>query len=401
MTIELSARAEPTVCQEMADEDENPDDGPGLISLNMKEFGKGSMTDPLRHAVGMRNAQDQYKMQMWNSFPSLFQNTIFHGEQDAEIKQLRRGGSIAERLAKVRHLKEEGNTALKAASSQSDAGPEPESTTQREAQMLDKIKDLESCIASKERELKDMRQELKSLKAELQEEQALSKRVLKKIDAPEEDTPFKKYLEEAIKSYEKAAGLLRYVECTRPDWKNDDGSYKGIEDEHLKVDESAIAGDTEDAKEAREIVTSCYLNIALASQKLQDFDQMRKACDEVLSKVNPGSVKALYRRAQARIGSASALDADRDAAIQDLLAATKLSPQDKEVRALLTKLRAQKRQQETSDRSMFGGMFDRGEVVTEDPRQKGEKPKEINWDLRDPKIQELLDIRPGPGAYGN
>ena len=63
------------------------------------------MEDPLRHAVGMRTAQvpwigwgtcdfshsqlkkwglakDQYKMQMWNSFPSLFQNTIFHGEQD-------------------------------------------------------------------------------------------------------------------------------------------------------------------------------------------------------------------------------------------------------------------------------------------------------------------------------
>ena len=46
-----------------------------------KQFGSGSMEDPLRHAVGMRTAQDQYKMQMWNSFPSLFQNTIFHGEQ--------------------------------------------------------------------------------------------------------------------------------------------------------------------------------------------------------------------------------------------------------------------------------------------------------------------------------
>ena len=46
-----------------------------------QQFGKGTMEDPLRHAVGMRTAQDQYKMQMWNSFPSLFQNTIFHGEQ--------------------------------------------------------------------------------------------------------------------------------------------------------------------------------------------------------------------------------------------------------------------------------------------------------------------------------
>jgi hypothetical protein len=32
----------------------------------------------------MRTAQDQYKMQIWNSFPPLFQNTIFHGEQVAD-----------------------------------------------------------------------------------------------------------------------------------------------------------------------------------------------------------------------------------------------------------------------------------------------------------------------------
>ena len=31
-------------------------------------------------------------------------------------------------------------------------------------------------------------------------------------------------------------------------------------------------------------------NIALASQKLGKFDDMKKACDEVLNKVNPESV---------------------------------------------------------------------------------------------------------------
>ena len=73
------------------------------------------------------------------------------------------------------------------------------------------------------------------------------------------------------------------------------------------------------------------------------FDEMKKACDEVLAKVNPESVtqlhstpgkhptlngnvinsedpvfkvKALYRRAQARLGPASAVDTDREAAIQ-------------------------------------------------------------------------------------
>merc|ERR1719277_2965888 len=52
---------------------------------------------------------------MWNSFPTIFQNTIFHGEQDADIKALRHGGTLQERLARGRELKDAGNEALKAA----------------------------------------------------------------------------------------------------------------------------------------------------------------------------------------------------------------------------------------------------------------------------------------------
>ncbi|CAJ1338321.1 unnamed protein product, partial [Effrenium voratum] len=116
----------------------------------------------------------------------------------------------------------------------------------------------------------------------------------------------------------------------------------GIEDEWLRV---VDLKDLEEPAEAKELVSSCYLNIALASQKLEKFDDMKKACDEVLGKVNPSSAKALYRRACARMAPASAVDADRDAAIQDLVAAAKLAPQDKEVRSLLNRLRDEKKKQ--------------------------------------------------------
>ena len=138
------------------------------------------------------------------------------------------------------------------------------------------------------------------------------------------------------------------------------------------MDETAL-----EAAEASELVQSCYLplglqltanrvqtlqsnllstvrmqmcsfavlrNIALACQKLRKFDDMKRACDEVLEKVNPDSVpglrsecgclgllfgtsscswpkhsevKALYRRAQARLAPISAKDTDREAAIQE------------------------------------------------------------------------------------
>eukprot|EP00913_Durusdinium_trenchii_P011658 g10949.t1 len=280
------------------DEEDDPHDGPGLIKLDMQQFGKGTMEDPLRHAVGMRTAQD-------------------HG---------------------------------------------PDSLSQE-------IEQVEAAIWEKERELKDgtprdLRQHLIALKAQVcrPQEQEM-----------EEEEDEQQGLEEAVRRYEKAAGLLRYVECTRPDWKNDDGSYKGIEDDFLRVDETALQGQSVGAQEATELVTSCYLrlgrfpgmtgqNIALASQKLGKFDDMKKACDEVLNKVNPESVKALYRRAQARIGPASAGPTERQAAIQEGCSA-KLAPGDKEVRTLLTKLKADKKKQELEDKSTFGGLFQRGEVV--------------------------------------
>ena len=84
-------------------------------------------------------AKDQYKMQTWNSFPSLFQNTIFHAEQvaclifsfslqkkqvrnisscrheDPQIKKLRQSGTLDEKLQRAKQLKEEGNALLKSA----------------------------------------------------------------------------------------------------------------------------------------------------------------------------------------------------------------------------------------------------------------------------------------------
>mmetsp|Transcript_30447 Transcript_30447/g.101193 ORF Transcript_30447/g.101193 Transcript_30447/m.101193 type:complete len:303 (-) Transcript_30447:169-1077(-) len=258
--------------------DEPEDEGAGLISLEMGAFGSGSMNDPLRH-----------------------------------------DGTLRERLEKGRRLKESGNEALKAASGlvgSTLATPSSCSVSARakpsEAQALSsRVQELEGIILQKEQELKELRKDFLVAKTQLAESQVVVE------PPPEKDHVEKDGLEKAITSYEKAAGLLRYVECTRPDWKNDDGSYKGIEDQHLRVDASALEGDGPEAAEAKELVTSCYLNIALVCQKLEDFPRMCAACDEVLSHVNTKCVKALYRRAQARVGLTSALDEDRDAAIQD------------------------------------------------------------------------------------
>lgn len=395
----------------VAVEEVEEDESSGLINLDMQQFGSGTLSDPLRHAVGMRSAQDACKMRMWNSFPTLFQNTIFHGEQDSTIQTLRHHGTVAERLEMAKDLKEAGNAVLKANSGAAKQQPKSEDAAavraqklqQREEELAAMIRNKEVEIIARERELKELRQEVKELRSQLEavkQGQASPQAVAEPegVGGDPQDAK-RKGLEAAITNYEKAAGLLRFVECTRPDWKNDDGSYKGIEDQHLRVDEQALQGDTEEAQGARELVASCYLNIALASQWLGNFEQMQRACDEVLDKVSPNSVKALYRRAQARIGPASARDEEIDAAMRDLQAAARLAPQDKEVRALLSKLRTEKKAKESGDRSRFAGLFDRGEVVTNNPQDEGDKPKKVDWDLRDPRVQQFLDIRPGPNDF--
>eukprot|EP00929_Paragymnodinium_shiwhaense_P004769 TRINITY_DN10593_c0_g1_i1.p1 TRINITY_DN10593_c0_g1~~TRINITY_DN10593_c0_g1_i1.p1 ORF type:complete len:763 (+),score=247.95 TRINITY_DN10593_c0_g1_i1:76-2364(+) len=303
-------------------DEEEKDDGAGLINLDMKQFGTGSMEDPLKHAMAMRTAQDSKKMVMWNSWPTLFQNTIFHGEQDAEVKALRRGGKVPDRIAKAESLKEEGNALLKDGD-----------------------------------------------------------------------------LEKAIEKYEKGAGILRYVECFRPDWKNEDNSYKGIEDDWLRVDEAALQGDSEDAGRARSLVVSCYLNIALAAQKQEQWEVMERASTEVLEKVDAANAKAFFRRAQAKIAPPTALDSDRDAAIEDLSKAARLEPQNKAIRELLAKLRTEKNQKRAAEKAQYSGLFSRGQVVTNDPRLEGDKPDFSKLDIRDPKVQAMLDIHPGPAAY--
>lgn len=392
-------------------DEDGEDESPGLIDLDMGQFGNGSMNDPLRHAMGLRSHQDAFKMKMWNSFPTLFQNTIFHGEQDASIKDLRHGRPLCERLARSAELKDLGSLALKAAiaceagtSSSKYAAHTPATPSQEEKDLSEHINQVEQSIAQKERELRELRRQRTTLRDSLEQLEQERSGMDSKQNEPDPLNPDErtKQLEAAITNYEKAAGILRFVECVRPDWKNDDGSYKGIEDEHLRVDESALEGNGEEVEQAREVVVACYLNIALASQKLGKFEQMKSACDEILDKINPECVKALYRRAQARVAPVSAVDADMDAALQDLHAAAQLDPQNKDVRSLLSKLRSERKAQHNAESNKFAGLFDRGQVVTNDPCLEGGGKDKINpskLDIRNPEVQRMLDIRPGPADF--
>jgi FK506-binding protein 4/5 len=119
--------------------------------------------------------------------------------------------------------------------------------------------------------------------------------------------------------------------------------------------------------ESQKAVVSCHLNISQCHLKLAEGQEeegtdkrgereksLRKAiaaCTQAI-KIQPASLKALFRRGQARMKLG-----DFDGARHDLMDAARLEPQNKEVRSALAELKAQQATLRQQQKGMFGGMF--------------------------------------------
>lgn len=83
----------------------------------------------------------------------------------------------------------------------------------------------------------------------------------------------------------------------------------------------------------RSFKTSCYINLALCYSKLGEQDQCIRACDDALA-LDPRKVKALYRRALARLKGKNIQPEDERSALQDLSLALELEPTNEAVRSV-------------------------------------------------------------------
>lgn len=178
----------------------------------------------------------------------------------------------------------------------------------------------------------------------------------------------------AVSLYEKAAGIFRYAKNKDPNWRK-----RGVRDETIEeVDERGEPG-SDVHEQVTSLLVSCYSNLAAAylgravlprdaehTSELSgttsdgDYALCVAACTTVLS-LDPFSIKALYRRARARIEPLSAGTDAVDAAIRDLTEAARISPDDRSVRELLSKLKTEKAVQREADTSTFARMFGRAE----------------------------------------
>jgi len=98
---------------------------------------------------------------------------------------------------------------------------------------------------------------------------------------------------------------------------------------------------------------SCNLNHAACCLKLKDFKEAVKLCSKVLE-LESLNVKALYRRAQAYIGTE-----DLDLAEFDIKKAIEIEPQNREVRLEYKILKQKQIEYNKKDAKLYGNMFAR------------------------------------------
>lgn len=175
---------------------------------------------------------------------------------------------------------------------------------------------------------------------------------------------------DAVDKYEEAGSLFHYCYSTDPGWRKNN---RGIDDDVIiLVDDKG--SDADEKAQIAKLRLQCCLNLSQSKLKLDKFDEAIIAATSALE-MDPENVKALYRRAEARVRPSSSTAYDHDMAIKDLNKANQIDPSNKDVEKLLKTLREDRRKQRAKDKGTFEGMFGRGEIYDEEAMKAAEALK--------------------------
>jgi peptidylprolyl isomerase len=123
------------------------------------------------------------------------------------------------------------------------------------------------------------------------------------------------------------------------------------------------------------LYVSCQSNVAMCNIKLKAWPEVTKACNSVLEIDSEAkNIKALYRRGLARLNQGLLKEAK-----EDLMAAYKEDPKNKDVRKALALVKEAHVENKKKEKAAFGGLFDRVDMYTDKkgpivPNSKGDNP---------------------------
>ncbi|KAL7525611.1 hypothetical protein ACHAXR_004235 [Thalassiosira sp. AJA248-18] len=192
-------------------------------------------------------------------------------------------------------------------------------------------------------------------------------------------------LTDALSNYEMALSVFRFLENINPAWKSE-----GIKDQFVK-EHSYQCENEQDCQQLHGFLVKCYNNIALVSYKMANFPLVIEACDYAIA-VDGENDKSFYLRAKARIAPKGSGSVEQSLARSDLRLAIKNNPRNNDAKNLLQKLSVQMKLQQRTDKKVFKGLFDRGEVydAQELNEEKSARRKSAEQDQNGSKEQDII-----------
>ena len=160
-----------------------------------------------------------------------------------------------------------------------------------------------------------------------------------------------KQYENALEQFIKCLCVFKYIKSSNTKW----ASGSGIKDSELTYIEDK-GNNIQEQTEINLMIKNALLNISLVYLITKDYDNTRKACDEVL-KLEPNNVKALYRKARSYIDDPKSLIEQYNLAEKLLEQACKIKPDNLEIKNALENFSKKLNEDKTKEKKVYKNYY--------------------------------------------
>ena len=160
-----------------------------------------------------------------------------------------------------------------------------------------------------------------------------------------------KQYENALEQFIKCLCVFKYIKSSNTKW----ASGSGIKDSELTYIEDK-GNNIQEQTEINLMIKNALLNISLVYLITKDYDNTRKACDEVL-KLEPNNVKALYRKAKSYIDDPKSLIEQYNLAEKLLEQACKIKPDNLEIKNALENFSKKLNEDKTKEKKVYKNYY--------------------------------------------
>ena len=160
-----------------------------------------------------------------------------------------------------------------------------------------------------------------------------------------------KQYENALEQFIKCLCVFKYIKSSNTKW----ASGSGIKDSELTYIEDK-GNNIQEQTEINLMIKNALLNISLVYLITKDYDNTRKACDEVL-KLEANNVKALYRKAKSYIDDPKSLIEQYNLAEKLLEQACKIKPDNLEIKNALENFSKKLNEDKTKEKKVYKNYY--------------------------------------------